>query len=260
VLFIFIKNTYFREVSGAGGQMSIWMLASGKGGVGKTTITANLGVELSRLGKKVLLIDSDLAAGNLALHFGLKGPFASLHDILSGRRRLVEKAIHRMPKDVHLLPSGYSLQGFLRSDINLLPKVIEEAAKGFDITLIDSPPGISKNTIVPLKATDGVLLVTTPDLPSITVTVKVKGVAELLERKICGAIINRMRKLSLLKRRRQMKMEEVEARLGTETLGIIPEDENVWKATNLGKPAVIYKPKTPASRAFKELSLRVSRL
>jgi septum site-determining protein MinD len=234
--------------------MAVYVMTSGKGGVGKTTVTANLGLELAKMEKKVLLIDGDLASGNLALHFGLERSTPALHDILSGKVKNVEKAVQKLPEGVDILPAGYSLQGFIKSNIDLLPHVITKISDDYDIVLVDSPPGVSKHTLVPLKVADGSLLITTPEIPSISTTVKMKGVIDLLEKTLVGVVVNRAKKPSLLRRGGGMKMDEVRARVESEILGIIPEDENVSKAIYAKKPVVLYKPRAPASKAFRELS------
>lgn len=229
-------------------------MTSGKGGVGKTTVTANLGIQLAKMGKKVLLIDGDLASGNLALHFGLERTTPALHDILSGKRKDLESAVQKMPEGVDILPAGYSLQGFLGSNIDLFPRVISKISSQYDTVLVDSPPGVSKQSIAPLKVADKVVLITTPELPSISSTVKMKVVVELLERVLMGTIVNRIKKPSILGRRGGMKLDELKARVETEILGVIPEDKNVQNAIHAKKPVVLYKPGASASKAFKELS------
>jgi septum site-determining protein MinD len=237
-----------------GERLAVYVMTSGKGGVGKTTVTANLGIELAKTEKKVLLIDGDLASGNLALHFGLEKTTPALHDILSGKVKELEKAVQKLPEGVDLLPAGYSLQGFLESNIDLFPHVISEISGQYDIVLIDSPPGVSKHTLAPLRVADGAILITTPELPSISATVKMKVVVGLLERALMGAVVNRVKKPSILGRRRGMKLDELKARVDMEILGIIPEDKNVPDAIQAKRPVVLYKPRAPASKAFKELS------
>ena len=237
-----------------GEWLAIYVMTSGKGGVGKTTVTANLGIELAKMEKKVLLIDGDLASGNLALHFGLERTTPALHDILSGKVKDLERAVQKLPEGVDILPAGYSLQGFLESDIGLFPRVISEISSQYDIVLVDSPPGVSKHTLAPLKVADRAILITTPELPSISSTVKMKVVVDLLERVLMGAVVNRVKKPSILGGRGRMKLDELRARVEMEILGVIPEDENVPNAIQAKKPVVLYKPGAPASKAFKELS------
>jgi len=229
-------------------------MTSGKGGVGKTTVTANLGIEIAKREKKVLLIDGDLASGNLALHFGLEKTTPALHDILSGKVKELEKAVQKLPEGVDLLPAGYSLKGFLESNIDLFPHVISEISGQYDIVLVDSPPGVSKHTLAPLRVADGAVLITTPELPSISTTVKMKAVVDILEKALVGAVVNRVKKSSMLGGKGGMGMDELKARVEMEILGTIPEDENVPRAIQAKKPVVLYKPKAPASKAFKELS------
>jgi septum site-determining protein MinD len=236
----------------------ILAVVSGKGGVGKTTITANLGVELCKLGRKVLLIDADIGNSSLGIHFGLEQAPFTLADLLSGKKD-VKKAIYRTPEGVEVMPSSLSLREFLKSNIDLLPNIIEKIKDNYDVILIDSPPGINKNSLVTLKVADEVLVVTTPDLPSISSAVKMKGAAELLDKKTAGAIVNRQAKPRLLSiRAPSMKIEEIEARLGTAVLGAIPEDKNVAEAINAKKPVVSYKPRASISKVFKQLAQKIA--
>lgn len=229
-------------------------MTSGKGGVGKTTVTANLGIEIAKREKKVLLIDGDLASGNLALHFGLEKTTPALHEILSGKVKEPEKAVQKLPEGVDLLPAGYSLKGFLESNIDLFPHVISEVSSTYDIVLVDSPPGVSKHTLAPLRVADGAILITTPELPSISTTVKMKAVVDILEKALMGAVVNRVKKPSMLGKKGVMGMDELKARVEMEILGTIPEDENVPRAIQAKKPVVLHKPKAPASKAFRELA------
>ena len=234
---------------------TVYAIVSGKGGVGKTALTANLGVGLASLGKRTLIVDADLAAGNLAIHLGLGSLEKTLHDLLSGERK-IERAIYKTPeRGLDVLPSGLSLKGFLRSDVNLFPSIIKKLADEYKVVLIDTPPGISRNTLVPTKASDKILLVTTPDKPSISATFKTKAVATLFGREVVGAVLNRLKKSSIYGG--EGKVEKLEEELGMKILGVIPEDENVGKAIDLGMPVMVSKPKSPASNALREISLRL---
>ena len=230
---------------------SVYAILSGKGGVGKTTLAANLGIGLASLGKKTLVVDGDIAAGNLALHFGLGRLEKTLHDLLSGDRK-IEGAIYKTSGGkLDFLPSGLSLKGFLRSDVTLFPRLLKKFGDEYEIVLVDTPPGISRDTLIPTRASDKILLVTTPDRPSISATLKAKAIATLLDREIVGLVINRFKKSSIYGGKVKTELEQ---ELGTKILGVIPEDENVWKSVDLGKPVVIGNPKTPASKALLELS------
>lgn len=243
--------------------MVICSVASSKGGVGKTTLVANLGTLLSMPDNKVLLVDADLASGNLGLHLGLKNPDLTLHDILSAEDVSIESAIYEGLKGVSLLPSGSSLEGFLDAKVGELSRVIPRIAERFDVVLIDTPPGINRGSIIPLRASERVLLVTTPDPLSISAVLNTEKVLGLLEKKVLGIVMNRWRKRSFIRRlfgkETQVTPEEVESKLDKKILGVIPKDENVRRSAEVVEPVVIYKPKSPASKAFEKVASKIRR-
>jgi septum site-determining protein MinD len=229
----------------------IYGIVSGKGGVGKTTIVANLGVALSRLGKSTLIIDADIAMGNLQLFFRLKETPATLQEVLSGNAE-IKDAIHKSPYGVHVIPCGSSLQGFLRCDLEKLDHSISRLPT-YDFILIDIPTGLTKYSLLPLKAAKDTLLVVTPDMASLSTALKLKIAAEMLDSKISGILINKQRRSGI-------KSDEIGTTLGVEVFGEIPNDKNVLKAMDAKEPVVTYKPRAPASKAFNRLSLKMAGL
>jgi septum site-determining protein MinD len=227
----------------------IYAIISGKGGVGKTTVTANLGILASKLGKKTLLVDADLAAGNLALHLGLMETRSTLHDLLAGSKD-IKSCIYNLRENLDVLPSGLSLKGFLKADVEKLPDVLNKVSRDYEVVILDTPPGISRGTIVPLKCAEQAILVTTPDLPAVTATVKVKAVASMYNKPVAGVIVNRVRG-------KKGRSSEVVAQLGTEILGEIPEEPKINECIEVGRPIVMLNPKSPASKALLSACLKL---
>ena len=229
----------------------IYGIISGKGGVGKTTIVANLGVALARLGKSTLIIDSDIAMGNLQLFFEVEEAPITLQEVLSGNAE-IKDAIHKSSYGVHVIPCGSSLQGFLRSDLEKLNHSISRLPT-YDFILIDIPTGLTKYSLLPLKAAKDTLLVVTPDMASLSTALKLKIAAEMLDSKISGILINKQRRSGI-------KSDEIGTTLGIEVFEEIPNDKNVLKAMDAKEPVVTYKPRSPASKAINRISLKMAGL
>ncbi len=242
------------------GAAKVYVVTSGKGGVGKTTIVANLGLALARFGKKVLMIDADVAMPNLATLFGVKeipGQVPTLYDLLRKRKADIKQAIHEIWEKAHIIPCSTSLEGFLRSNLDLLKNIVTKIKKEYDYVIIDTSSGLSQQSLVPLEAADEVLLVTTPDVIAVENAFKMKTAVELLGFKVERVIINRIRKRSLgdrLHHTSYLTRTNIETTLGAKTIGIIPYDEKVLVSADTGKPIVAYKPNHHVSKAFKLLA------
>lgn len=233
----------------------VYVITSGKGGVGKTTIAANLGVSLGKLRKKTVVVDADLAMGGIATILGLGETSVTLHEILAGKGNM-DKAIYSA-QGISVVPSGPTVSGFLSSDPKKLKSVIDKLTDAYDYIIIDSPPGLSKYSLAPLKVADEVLLVVTPDLPAIYTTARLQTVLRALDAKVKGVIINRFKKPSFFSRlsgAKFMKSEDIERRLKVEVLATIPEDSAVTESANEKKSIVARKPKSSASKALQELA------
>src|SRR3989338_2981209 len=228
-------------------------IASGKGGVGKTTLAGNVGIALAQNGYSVCIVDADIAMANLSLLLGMQSSPITLHDVLLGEAT-INDAIYDGPKGVKLVPSGLSLENYRRVDSERLESVIDSIASQFDFILLDVPAGIEKNVLSAISASDEVLLVATPDPPSIADVLKTNIVAQRLNRKIIGIVLNMVRG-----EKGEISDTDVMKMLELPVYGIIPYDPEVWKTFlhEKGGPLMVRSPNAPAALALRKTASKI---
>lgn len=166
---------------------TVFAVASGKGGVGKTTTAINLGAMLAATNHEVIVVDTDLGMANVEsyLDFKLTGP--TLHEVLAGEAGIAD-AIYAAPGGIDVLPSSTDIHAFAQSQTANLQQVVAELRESYEYVLLDTGAGISYDTILPLSLTDGVLLVTTPDIAAVRDTAKTGELAARVEATVRGAV------------------------------------------------------------------------
>jgi len=200
--------------------------------------------------KKTVVVDADLVMGAIATILGLGKTPVTLHELLAGKGS-IEKATYST-QGVSVLPSGPTITGFMNANPNKLKGVVNKLNKTYDYVIIDSPPGLNKYSLIPLKIADEVLLVVTPDLLAVQAAAKLRSVIKAINANI-RVIVNRSRKPSFFAKE-FMRGEDIERRLKADILGIVPEDPAVIESMNVKKSVVVHKPKSPASKAISALA------
>ncbi|MFQ6137061.1 MAG: P-loop NTPase, partial [Candidatus Hydrothermarchaeales archaeon] len=142
-------------------------VASGKGGVGKTVISANLGIALAQLDKEVTILDPDIETLSLLLRLGLGEAKTTLHDVLAGETSPSEAA-YEGPNGVKVIPIGVSLEGLRKADRGRVEQILDELLKTTEILIIDSPPGLGRSAVASLAAGQELLLVVNPEISSMS--------------------------------------------------------------------------------------------
>lgn len=217
-----------------------------KGGVGKTSSVANLGAALaSEFGKKTLIIDANFTAPNLGLHLGLVEPAATIHDILLDKAE-VNDAIHEHESGFHFIPGAYisrQVKPFkLKQKISYLKDY-------YDMILIDSSPNLNEEILSTMIASDELLVVTTPDYPTLSTTLRAIRLAKQKRTPITGLILNKVRNKKF-----ELKVEDIEEAAGVPVLSVLPEDISVLEALAATNPVALHKPRANASIEYKKLA------
>jgi len=228
-------------------------VVSGKGGVGKTSITANIGIALAQHGKRVLLVDADVAMANLSLLLGMQSSPITLHDVLLGESD-IRDAVYDGPGGVYFVPSGLSLESYRRVDSERIEQVVREIADEYDFILLDAPAGIEKTVMAAISAADQVLLITAPDSPSVADVLKAKIVSQRLNVQPIGVIINFVRK-----EKGEITGEDMMKMLELPVYGQVPYDEEVRKSfmqENVS-PVMIRKPQCPAAIEMQRVAAKI---
>ncbi|QWK21126.1 septum site-determining protein MinD [Thermus antranikianii] len=234
------------------------VVTSGKGGVGKTTTTANLGAALAKLGEKVAVVDVDVGLRNLDVVMGLEGRVVfDLIDVLEGRAKVRQALIRdKRIENLFLLPASQTKDKEALDPAKfreLVHQLLTE--EGFDRVLIDSPAGIEKGFQTAATPAEGALVVVNPEVSSVRDADRIIGLLEAREIRENYLIINRLRP-KMVARGDMLSVEDVVEILGLKPIGIIPEDEQVLISTNQGEPLVL-KGTSPAAVAYMDTARRI---
>ena len=231
-------------------------ITSGKGGVGKTTTTANLGTALAMQGKKVAVVDSDIGLRNLDAVLGLENRIVyDLVDVVEGQCRLRQALIKdkRLP-ELYLLPAAQTRDKNAINSIQM-EQLCEQLRQDFDFVLIDSPAGIEQGFRNAIVGADEIIIVANPEMASVRDADRIIGLVEAAGKPEPRLILNRLR-AEMVKRGDMMDVADVLEVLGIDLVGIVPEDEMIIVAINKGEP-IVYEKRSRAGSAYLNAAQRI---
>jgi septum site-determining protein MinD len=243
-----------REVEENMGEAIV--VTSGKGGVGKTTTTANIGTALALLGKRVCLVDTDIGLRNLDVVMGLENRILyDLVDVIEGRARLAQALIKdKRCEALYLLPAAQT-----KDKNDVLPEQVREVVYKlkyeYDYVIIDCPAGIEQGFRNAVAGADRAIVVTTPEKSAVRDADRIVGLLEKGHVEPPKLIINRIRP-HMMKQGEMLDIDEVCTILAIDLLGVVPDDEQVIRAANNGEPTVL-TPTSRAALAYRNIARRI---
>lgn len=233
------------------------VITSGKGGVGKTTTSANIGTALALQGKKVVLVDTDIGLRNLDVVMGLENRIIyDLIDVAEGRCRLAQALVKDKRFDeLYMLPAAQTKDKNAISP-EAVRKIVLELKQDFEFVIIDCPAGIEQGFKNAVAGADKAIVVTTPENAAVRDADRIIG---LLEKEpnvdTPKLVINRIR-ANMVKKGEMLDIDEICSILAIDLLGIVPDDEYVIKAANIGEPTVM-NPNSRAAIAYRNIARRI---
>ena len=233
----------------------IIVITSGKGGVGKTTTSANVGTGLAILGKKVVLIDTDIGLRNLDVVMGLENRIVyNLVDVVEGNCRMKQALIKdkRYP-NLFLLPSAQTRDKTAVTPGQMV-KLVDDLRDDFDYILLDCPAGIEQGFQNAIAGADRAIVVTTPEVSAIRDADRIIGLLEAADMGSIELIVNRIR-ADMVKRGDMMSLDDVMDILAIDIIGAVPDDEDIVISSNQGEPLVGMG--TPAGQAYMDVCRRI---
>ncbi|MDD2971370.1 MAG: septum site-determining protein MinD [Lachnospiraceae bacterium] len=231
------------------------VITSGKGGVGKTTTTANVGTGLAQLDKKVVMIDTDIGLRNLDVVMGLENRIVyNLVDVIEEKCRLKQALIHdKKYPELYLLPSAQTRDKDSVSPEQMVA-LINQLREEFDYILLDCPAGIEQGFKNAIAGADRALVVTTPEVSAVRDADRIIGLLEANEIKQIDLLVNRLR-MDMVKRGDMMNVDDVTDILAVNLIGAVPDDEHVVISTNNGEP--LAGNNTLAGQAYSNICKRI---
>lgn len=224
----------------------VYAVASAKGGVGKTTTTANLGTTLAMAGHDVVVVDGDLGMPNLAGALGVDPDGATLHDVLTGEAA-VETAVYDGPAGLSVLPGSNALEAFATANAKELEPIISTLEASYDIVIIDTGAGLSDDTFVPLKLADEVILVSTTEREALGDTEKTRQLADRIGADVVGVVLTRVDQS-------KPNADVVASLLDTGVIAVVPESPAIREALSTRDPVVVHSPDSIATAGYRALA------
>ncbi len=234
------------------------VVTSGKGGVGKTTTTANLGTGLANMGCKVVMVDTDIGLRNLDVVLGLENRIVyDIVDVVNGNCRIKQALIKdkRFDDKLFLLPAAQTKDKSAVSE-QQMRDLCKELKNEFDYILIDCPAGIEQGFKNAIAGAERAVVVTTPEVSAVRDADRIIGLLEAAEIHNPKLIVNRIRPL-MVKKGDMMNIDDMIEILAIDLLGVVPEDDMIVVSTNRGEPAVLDK-NSKAGEAYRNIARRIT--
>jgi len=232
------------------------VITSGKGGVGKTTTSANIGTALALLGKKVCMVDTDIGLRNLDVVMGLENRIIyDLVDVAEDRVRLQQALVKdKRFEELYLLPAAQTKdKDAVRPE--QVKAIVDGLKRDFEYVIIDCPAGIEQGFRNAVAGADRAIVVTTPETAAVRDADRIIGLLEKDGLHGPRLIINRVRP-NMMRNKDMLDIDDICQVLAIDLLGVVPDDEQVIKSANHGEPTVM-NPNTPASVAFRNIARRI---
>jgi len=235
----------------------IILICSGKGGVGKTTLTANLGIALARLGERTAVLDADFGLRNLDLLLGLENRIVyTAQEVLAGTCRLEQALVkHKLQPNLSLLPAGNPrmLEWLTPDDMKRIVALLAERS---DYVLIDYPAGIEDGFKNAAAAAREAIVITTPEVSAVRDADRVIGLLNVQGIQPVQLVLNRVRP-KMVASQEMLSVEDVTDILALPLLGLVVEDEQVIVSTNRGEPLTLQGTPSPAGQAYLNVARRL---
>lgn len=220
----------------------------GKGGVGKTTLVSNLATSLANLGNEVIAVDGNVTTPNLGLHLGVHLADKTLHNVLRGEEK-IEKVAYAHPLGFKVVPASMNVKDLQNVDVGKLPSKILGLYGKADYVILDSAAGLGREAVSSMQAAEEILLITNPDLPSVADALKTAKLAENLNKKVLGVVVNRVRN-----RWDELTKNEIEKMIGYRVISEIPADPKILESIHRKAPLASYDIHSPASVEINRLA------
>lgn len=230
----------------------IIVVSSGKGGVGKTTMVANLASALAQMGKNVVAVDANLTTSNLGMHLGIPLYPKSIQDVMDGRANMREAIYHHVA-GFKVMPADISFVKQREPKKNELMNVIYNLAENADYVLIDSAAGLGKEARSAIETADEMITVTNPEMPALTDALKLSKVAELVGTRNLGVILNKVRD-----EKHEVNHRDVTDFLGAPLLGKVHSSREIRESISKKNPVVLHKPNSKPSKQIMAIAARIA--
>lgn len=229
----------------------VYVIISGKGGVGKTTSTINLGSSMNELGKEVIIVDANLTTPNVGLHLGSPIVPITLNHVINDKAK-VEEAIYEHESGTKIMPASLSIGELKNIDHERLFEVSKKLRKIADQIFLDSSAGLGEEAKSAIKAADEVIIITNPEISAVTDALKTIKLAEQMNKKVIGVIITRHQGKSW-----EMDLDTIKDMLEAPILGIIPEDDAIKESQRMKNAVIHTHPRSKSAKAYRKIARRI---
>jgi len=232
--------------------MAVITVTSGKGGVGKTTTTINIGAALNALNREVIIVDANLTTPNVGLHLGAPIVPVNLNHVMQGKAK-VGDAIYEHDSGTKVIPSSLSVKELRKINPDKLKDVAKKLRSMADFVILDSAAGLGDEAVAAIEAADELIIVTNPEITAVTDALKAVKLAGELGKKVRGVIVTRVSG-----NQHEMSISNVKEMLDLPVLGVVPEDKKILASLRYKDAVIHLYPYTKSALAYKKIAAKIA--